>query len=618
MSQLAYNYKGQRFAPPSEAMFWRVRRIRDGQRGQLDIVRGNDGRPLIVPIDIGIDAFRATVGDQPGRYRLDALDEREMLLADVDSAYVMVPMLAPPRVEVDAPGGGEAAEVGVDAAGPLRNGAPPVAWMPPATVTAPFGTWPALPMPVAMTGTEYLLAEALRGQVQMFQMVTAALSSQTASTSAGASQMMGAAAGLVRAADGAAMPHRPPPPVPPAPAPTSPPAPVAPTVVYAAPVARNAAEARSGDWDDEDPDDDEGDDDAGEDGAEGAGGEADMFAKILALADKVQGVIAPVADVARLVMGGMGGGVRNAAPVEVAPEAPEAEDGDDEGDREADEMAHLRASHILLISHELGADGSLFRRLLMAMEPADRHALTEHLCSMPFEEAVADAAAKLEPVKRRRASREANRARGCAREEVVVAEAEERPVGASRGQGPVGESHDGGQDDGRDVDPGDTDPDDTDLDDHDEGATVDERQDQDGEHDVELDDDQDGKDADPDNTLQADAPQAENRDRGPATQITADLHTPVARVATAPTSLTTPRARPTSQAVAEVGAAPAVQARMMEIAKHLRVSEILQAQTLVNQIVGPEREAMLTKLMALPPVEAAQVVRAELVRRAGR
>jgi len=63
---------------------------------------------------------------------------------------------------------------------------------------------------------------------------------------------------------------------------------------------------------------------------------------------------------------------------------------------------------------------------------------------------------------------------------------------------------------------------------------------------------------------------------------------------------------------------PAAQARMLEIAKHLKVAEILKAQVVVNQIVGPERDALFVKLMALPAAEAAQVIRAELARRAGR
>lgn len=93
MSELAFNYQGERFIPPGEAAHWRVRRILDGQRGQLDVVRDVDGVPLIVPIEISHDEFRAAVGDQDGRYRLDALNAEKMPV-DVPAAYVTVPTSA--------------------------------------------------------------------------------------------------------------------------------------------------------------------------------------------------------------------------------------------------------------------------------------------------------------------------------------------------------------------------------------------------------------------------------------------------------------------------------------------------------------------------------------------
>ncbi len=181
-------------------------------------------------------------------------------------------------------------------------------------MTAPYGTWPALPRPDQMTGAEYLLAEALRGQVMTIHMLTTALADRGSSSAAGASQMIGAAVDLVRAADGAAMPLRRPPPPPPAvppPAPPAPPATPSPEALMAA-LQRNAMLAID-------------DDDAGV-GGDAANGptEQDMFAKVLAIADKVQGVIAPVADVARLVMGGFGNpaALRNAGEVEGRPRPP--------------------------------------------------------------------------------------------------------------------------------------------------------------------------------------------------------------------------------------------------------------------------------------------------------
>lgn len=576
MSQLAYNYKGQRFAPPSQVMFGRVRRLREGQRGQLDVVRGADGRPLIVPIDIDVDGFRVAVNDQVGRYRLDALDEHEMLLPDVDAAYVTVPTPAS-REEVEET---EMRDVPMAEAAPaamMRNAAVAPAWAPPATVTAPFGTWPALPMPVAMTGTEYLLAEALRGQVQMFQMVTAALANQGATASAGAAQMMGAAAELVRAADGAAMPRRPPPPAPVAPTPSGGPSATLPPIVVAAPgsfAARNAAPMSGDGWDDGDGDEDDGD----EEEVGPTGDDADMFAKIMTLADKVQGVIAPVADVARMVMGGRDGGVRNAAPAE--PSACEAGAEAPEETAEAPEVAHLRASHILLIAYELGPDGALFRRVLMTMEPEDRRAWTEHLCSMELEDAVADAAAKLARLKRRQDARRAD----------PSGRAREAQVDNRRGT----ECEDGGGDDA--------------------DGEADRPRHQDGsDRDLIPDGDQPSGDedesvvsGDAETDVDAPAPDADEVDGAHATNEAGGQDSAPATMPTSPS---------TGNVTASAPSGPAVQARMMEIARHLRVPEILRAQKMIAEIAGAERNAWIVRLMAMTPAEAAQVIRTELARR---
>ncbi|HVV85647.1 MAG TPA: hypothetical protein VHE35_21450 [Kofleriaceae bacterium] len=584
MSQLAYNYKGQRFTPPTEARFWRVRRLREGQRGQLDVVRGVDGRPLIVPIDVDVEGFRIAVNDQAGRYRLDALDEHEMVLASVDAAYVTVPMPAP-RTEVEEIDTNEAAAVDSGPGPIVRNGFITTEPARPTTVTAPFGTWPALPMPAAMTGTEYLLAEALRGQVQMFQMVTAALASQGASASAGASQMMNAAAELVRAADGAAMPRRPPPPAPVLPPPTtSGPAPGLPPIVLAAPgalTARNAAPESDAEWD-EDDDDGDADDDA--DDAEPAA-DADVFAKMITLADKVQGVIAPVADVARLVMGGMGG-VRNAASHE---DSADEAGGDEAQTSTAIDVAHLRTSHILLIAHELGEDGSLFRRLLMAMEPEDRQTWTDRLCAMNFEDAVDEVASKLERIKARQARSARRTARSaeasgdvaggnCGRAS-AAAESDQTPD-AERDQDasdglPSGESSDGAQDGGDDAEEENDRASELEPAGQPNGNdAVDDENDASGESEMEVSDDGENHSA-------------------PAT----DASSPAVGAAT---TMPSPAA---------------VQARMMEIAKHLRVPEILQVQRMIAQLGTTERDAWIARLMAMSAAEAAQAVRAELMRR---
>ncbi len=383
MSELAFSYQGQRFVPPSEAVFWRVRRIRDAQRGQLDVVRDGDGVPLIVPIDISIDDFRTAVDSHAGRYRLDALTEDKLAMRDVPPAYVSVPVqrLTP-----------AAEALGTDRERTTAEGAAAQATV----VTAPFGTWPALPMPIGMSGTEYLLAEALRGQVQMFQMLTSALSDRVASNADGASRMIGAAAELVRAADGAAMPRRRP----------TPEIPV-PLIAAATPMTfgvtatevRNAGSVDQGDVG-------EGDEVA----AAGDGG--DEMNGMIAQLGKVMSVIGPtMPHIVSLVRGYPP--KADVAHRNVAAVVPEGEDeveaDDDDGDDDNDESAvtPTMVSHMILIAHELGEDGALLRQVLQRMAHDDKRALIDHLCSMSLEDAVADAVAQLAPVKTRMAARSA-------------------------------------------------------------------------------------------------------------------------------------------------------------------------------------------------------------------
>lgn len=75
MSELAFNLSGERFPVPSDAAFWRVRRLKPGGRGTPEVVFGRDGAPLVVSIDAGLEDFRNLVRDEPGRYRLDPVDE---------------------------------------------------------------------------------------------------------------------------------------------------------------------------------------------------------------------------------------------------------------------------------------------------------------------------------------------------------------------------------------------------------------------------------------------------------------------------------------------------------------------------------------------------------------
>jgi hypothetical protein len=89
MSELAFNINGEAFDLPATATGWRVRRMRQG-RGAPEVVYGKDGIPLVVPIEAGLEELRQIVGN-PGRYRLDAIDDRGKTVEDVPASYVVVP-----------------------------------------------------------------------------------------------------------------------------------------------------------------------------------------------------------------------------------------------------------------------------------------------------------------------------------------------------------------------------------------------------------------------------------------------------------------------------------------------------------------------------------------------
>ncbi|HLL24780.1 MAG TPA: hypothetical protein VK427_21755 [Kofleriaceae bacterium] len=108
MSELAFTQTGDTFDPQSEgAVNWRPKRMKP--RGAPELVYGKDGRPLVVPIDATMDELRVAVG-QPGRYRLDPIDEHNRVIETLPAAYVQVvrpernaaPVEFAPRDEPDA------------------------------------------------------------------------------------------------------------------------------------------------------------------------------------------------------------------------------------------------------------------------------------------------------------------------------------------------------------------------------------------------------------------------------------------------------------------------------------------------------------------------------------
>lgn len=90
MSELAFNLSGERFEMPSSAAFWRVRRLKPGGRGAPEVVFGRDGAPLVIPVETGLEDFRTLVRDEPGRYRLDPVDEDQRGCDDGSPAYLHI------------------------------------------------------------------------------------------------------------------------------------------------------------------------------------------------------------------------------------------------------------------------------------------------------------------------------------------------------------------------------------------------------------------------------------------------------------------------------------------------------------------------------------------------
>lgn len=156
MSELAYNINGEAFEVPAHATGWRVRRMR--AKGSPEVVYSREGTPLVLPIDAELEDLRREV-DVTGRYRLDLVDQHNKAIADVPSGYV--------QVNFDPT--------------PISSNAPTV-------TTASFAGQ-----------SDNIALEAMRMQSMIAVSVVERFP-----------QMMEAAATLLRAADGAGLPARPP------------------------------------------------------------------------------------------------------------------------------------------------------------------------------------------------------------------------------------------------------------------------------------------------------------------------------------------------------------------------------------------------------------------------
>ena len=169
MHDLAHNVNGDPFEPPADATAWRVRRIRP--RGAPEPVFGSDGLPLVLPLDAAPEDLRRSV-TEAGRYRLDPINENYHPIEGAPSGYLYV---YPHH---------------------LRNGA------------APNGTYEhegreRRDTPSSVGGMEAAFIEMAKVVTTMAQTVVQTMTTQFPA-------MLEAAAVLVRAADGAGLPARPP------------------------------------------------------------------------------------------------------------------------------------------------------------------------------------------------------------------------------------------------------------------------------------------------------------------------------------------------------------------------------------------------------------------------
>jgi hypothetical protein len=156
MSELAFNLNGEPFDLPLTAIGWRVRKFKS--KGAPEVVYGRQGTPLVLPIDAEMDDLRREARSE-GRYRLDAIDENNRPIGGAPPAYVCI---HPDEVAVPDPTPAQ-----------VRNLPPP--------------------------GPDHALVEAMRVNSDLARTVIEKFP-----------LMLESAAVLLRAADNAGMPARPP------------------------------------------------------------------------------------------------------------------------------------------------------------------------------------------------------------------------------------------------------------------------------------------------------------------------------------------------------------------------------------------------------------------------
>jgi hypothetical protein len=342
VSDLANNIQGEHFTLPATAAFWRVRRLKEG-RGAPEVVFGADGVPLLVAVETDFEAFRGAVDDQPGRYRLDALDEARRPIEGVPAAYVAVPM-----------------RVGRVPAEPSAEAPPPVA---PA-----YGHAAAVPSPVG--AHDALLAEVIRGQNQLVALMTERFSG-----------IMVSAAELLRVFPHQVLTAPLTPPTPPLPPPPSFPTPGGPGPRNAGSYDPTELEPEVADSDDPEADDD--------------GAPAPPESGLVATMTAVNNIVGEVMPVVKLFMAhrmakdSPRSAPRNAAPLAAAP-APAPLDPAAPPEPPCGPMSLAELRHLDAIDAALTPGEARRHQLVTDDLPAtDRRAWFDTLCSLDVPDAVA-------------------------------------------------------------------------------------------------------------------------------------------------------------------------------------------------------------------------------------
>ncbi len=400
MSELAVNQYGETFLVTQDATHWMVRRMADVARGGPQATFDAEGRPIVIPIETTLAQFHQILRDHgctPGKYRLDPVDRAGRPVKGT-AAYLPFP---PGRKSAPV----ARAEEGAEGERPRNGNAPSMPAVMPSAGWSTGGAFP-LPVPAHLTGTEYLLGEALRGQIAMTAIQAQAHAQVIGQLVGQMSGVMTAAAELLRAADGASLPKR---------------RPMAEREAARVPQVIVQQVAPPVAYDDELDDDDDG--------------EEPVPAKPAAWTDKIGDVFTELAPMAKMmiqskladvvggggdgglgaILGGMMPGAGNATPRNAAPVVQPIVEVEVDEEPEIDPTPEALA-HLARVIAQLGNQpaGRALRDELRHMDAEARVGFALELLALPLDEACEEAVCKVAAirVRRSRAMMAAERARG--------------------------------------------------------------------------------------------------------------------------------------------------------------------------------------------------------------